>query len=106
MIQSLLNYLYFSWRLINVSIRIEARVIQDVYQGIQLRGFLIMKNALLALFVIFPLLSVGCLNYSEHDYDRGTGTFSIPFGEKEGKRNPDEVLMATDGTTGNYGTQM
>ena len=56
-----------------------------------------MKNILFALLAILPLISVACLNYSEHDYDSGSGTFSIPFGDKDGKRNPQEVYMATDG---------
>ncbi len=49
-----------------------------------------MKYLLLFALLIMPILFISCLNYSEHDYDSNTGTFSIPWGEKEGKRNPEE----------------
>jgi len=42
------------------------------------------------LFICLPVLWSSCV--SEYDYESDTGTFTIPWGEKEGQRNPEEAL--------------
>ena len=48
-----------------------------------------MKRILLLLVLLLPLISMAC---AEWDYESDTGTLSLPWGEKEGTRNPEEAL--------------
>ncbi len=48
-----------------------------------------MKKFLLLLILVLPLLGISCV--SEWDYEGDTGTLKVPWGEKEGQRNPEEA---------------
>lgn len=50
----------------------------------------IMKNILLLLLVALPFLSISCVG--ETSYYSDSGTLKIPFGTKEGQRNPEEAF--------------
>ncbi len=47
-------------------------------------------NRLLLLTLLFVPLLVSCVG--ESDYSSDTGTLSIPWGPKEGNRNPEEAF--------------
>jgi hypothetical protein len=51
-----------------------------------------MKRLLLLFVLALPLLMTSCV--SEWDYEGETGTMKIPWGEKEGQRNPEEAYAS------------